>query len=228
MAILRLAVLALALAAATPARSEEVARWRPFVEEASGRFGVPVAWIERVMSAESAGRTRLSGRPIVSSAGAMGLMQLMPRTWADMRSRLGLGGDPHEPRDNILAGTAYLRLMYEQFGYPGLFGAYNAGPGRYAEYLAGGRSLPGETRAYMAATAGAASRPSAGRRAPAVTPIGSSRAWAHATGSGSMFFALSPAADPSAGGGLFVRSPPGRRPADDERAGGNADLVVQE
>jgi hypothetical protein len=49
--------------------------------------------------------------------------------------------DPHAPRDNILAGTLYLRLMYDRFGYPGLFGAYNAGPGRYASYLARRASL---------------------------------------------------------------------------------------
>src|SRR3546814_3744389 len=66
-----------------------------------------------------------------------------------MRRRLGLGSDPHAPRDNILAGTLYLRLMYDRFGYPGLFGAYNAGPARYAAYLEGRRSLPGETRDYL-------------------------------------------------------------------------------
>src|SRR3546814_2028420 len=78
------------------------------------------------MTAESGGRPIWNGRPTVSHAGAMGLMQLMPATWADMRRRLGLGSDPHAPRDNILAGTLYLRLMYDRFGYPGLFGAYNA------------------------------------------------------------------------------------------------------
>lgn len=151
MAALRIVLFALALAAPTPAYAESVARWRPHVEEASARFGVPVDWIERVMRAESGGRTMLGGRPITSSAGAMGLMQLMPGTWADMRERLGLGRDPHHPRDNILAGTLYLRLMHDRFGYPDLFAAYNAGPGRYAEYLAGRRGLPGETRAYLAA-----------------------------------------------------------------------------
>jgi soluble lytic murein transglycosylase-like protein len=71
-----------------------------------------------------------------------------------MRARLGLGRDPHDPRDNILAGTYYLRLMHDRFGYPGLFGAYNAGPGRYAAWLAGRSGLPGETRAYIATVAG--------------------------------------------------------------------------
>src|SRR3546814_3114586 len=76
----------------------------------------------RVMRAESGGRTTLGGRPIVSHAGAMGLMQIMPGTWADVRGRLGLGNDPHHPRDNNTAGTYYLRLMYDRFGYPGLVG----------------------------------------------------------------------------------------------------------
>jgi soluble lytic murein transglycosylase-like protein len=121
------------------------------VTEASQRFGLPLAWIERVMHAESAGRTTLGCRPIVSRAGAMGLMQLMPGTWAAMRKVLALGRDPFDPHDNILAGTAYLRLMYDRFGYPGMFAAYNAGPGRYAAWLAGQQPLPGETVDYLAA-----------------------------------------------------------------------------
>lgn len=126
-----------------------VARWRPFVAEASRRFAVPEDWIDAVMAAESGGETMREGRPIVSRAGAMGLMQLMPVTWGAMRRRYGLGRDPFDPHDNILAGTAYLRLMADRFGYPGLFGAYNAGPERYAEHLATGRPLPGETRTYV-------------------------------------------------------------------------------
>lgn len=155
MGTLRLAAAAIALHLAVPAHAGEIGRWQPLLAEASARFGVPVSWIARVLAAESAGRTTLHGRPITSPAGAMGLMQLMPGTWADMRARLSLGADPHDPRDNILAGTAYLRLMYERFGYPGLFAAYNAGPARYAAYRAGKRALPAETRAYLAMTVGA-------------------------------------------------------------------------
>jgi len=151
---LRVAITALALLAAAPAGAQSVVHWRPYIEAASARFGVPVEWIERVMRAESGGRTMLDGRPITSHAGAMGLMQLMPGTWSEMRARLGLGSDPHSPRDNILAGTLYLRLMYDRFGYPGLFAAYNAGPARYAEHVRTGRALPGETRAYLASVAG--------------------------------------------------------------------------
>lgn len=149
----RLVALLLLLSPA-PARADEVERWRPIIAEASSRFGIPAVWIERVMRVESRGRTMLDGRPIRSRAGAMGLMQLMPATWQEMRARLGLGADPDAPRDNILAGTLYLRLMYDRFGYPGLFAAYNAGPGRYAAHLATGHALPGETVAYLQTVGG--------------------------------------------------------------------------
>lgn len=151
---LRLVAAALALLVAAPlSASPAIDRWRPYIAEASARFGIPQAWIERVMRAESAGRTILGGRPITSHAGAMGLMQVMPDTYRDMARAHGLGADPHAPRDNILAGTAYLRAMYDRYGYPGLFAAYNAGPGRYEAHLRG-RALPLETRNYLDQVAG--------------------------------------------------------------------------
>ncbi len=150
---LRRITAAFAFALAAPSGAQSVEHWNADIAEASARFGIPAGWIRRVMSAESDGRTMLDGRPITSRAGAMGLMQLMPRTWRDMRAMLGLGNDPYEPHDNIIAGTAYLRLMYDRFGYPGLFAAYNAGPARYAAFLSGGRALPAETRSYLAALA---------------------------------------------------------------------------
>lgn len=151
---LKWAAAALALLLASPAGATAVDRWSVHIEEASRRFDIPENWIRRVMQAESGGRTMLDGKPITSRAGALGLMQLMPATWAEIRRAHGLGPDPHDPRDNILAGTAYLRAMYDRFGYPGLFAAYNAGPERYAEHLATGRRLPAETVAYVAAVGG--------------------------------------------------------------------------
>ncbi len=149
------AALALALVVpASPAQASEAERWRGVAGEAADRFGLPVEWVMRVLDAESGGRTTLGGRPITSHAGAMGLMQLMPATWASLRTQYELGNDPHDPHDNIVAGTAYLRAMYDRFGYPGLFAAYNAGPGRYGEYLSRGRALPRETRDYIAKVAG--------------------------------------------------------------------------
>ncbi len=115
------------------------------VSEASQRFGIPEGWIYAVMRTESAGRIGA-----VSSAGAMGLMQLMPGTWARQRARFGLGADPFDPRDNIMAGTSYLRELYDSYGATGMLAAYNAGPGRYEDWRDRGRPLPAETRAYVA------------------------------------------------------------------------------
>lgn len=118
-----------------------------FITEASQRFGIPEHWIRAVRRVESAGDVRA-----ISSAGAMGLMQVMPATWDELRARYRLGTDPYDPRDNIIAGTAYLRELHDRYGSPGFLAAYNAGPGRYKEYLAG-RPLPAETRAYVATLA---------------------------------------------------------------------------
>ncbi|MET4804671.1 soluble lytic murein transglycosylase-like protein [Bradyrhizobium sp. LB11.1] len=114
-----------------------------FVDEAARRFGVPVRWIFAVVDIESAGDVRAR-----SPKGAMGLMQIMPETWAELRLRYDFGKDPYDPHDNILAGTAYLRELRDRYGAPGFLAAYNAGPARYEEHLAG-RPLPAETQAYL-------------------------------------------------------------------------------
>src|SRR3546814_10268286 len=95
---LRASLAAACLAFATPAHAEVVSDWRSYTAEASARFGVPVEWNEAVMQAESGGQTRLRGRPIRSSAGAMGRLQQIPGTWADLGERPGLGSDPDTTR----------------------------------------------------------------------------------------------------------------------------------
>jgi membrane-bound lytic murein transglycosylase B len=127
-----------------PASSRPAGSFANLIEEASRRFAVPAHWIRAVMTVESAGDARTR-----SPKGAMGLMQIMPETWADLRMRHRFGNDPYDPHDNILAGAAYLRELHDRYGSPGLLAAYNAGPGRYEQYLAG-RPLPAETRAYVA------------------------------------------------------------------------------
>ena len=115
------------------------------IAEAARRFGVPERWIEAVIASESGGDPRA-----LSPKGAMGLMQVMPGTWADLTGRHRLGADPYDPRANVLAGTAYLRELYDRFGFPGALAAYNAGPGRYGEHVETRRPLPRETRIYVA------------------------------------------------------------------------------
>ena len=120
--------------------------WGPYVREAAARYQVPGHWVRAVMHQESGGEQQAT-----SPVGAMGLMQIMPKTYAELRARYGLGDDPYEPHDNILAGTAYIREMYDRFGSPGFLAAYNAGPDRVEEYLAGRAQLPDETVNYVAA-----------------------------------------------------------------------------
>ncbi|MFP2874155.1 lytic transglycosylase domain-containing protein [Acetobacter tropicalis] len=115
------------------------------IAEAATRAQIPASWIAAVLHAESRGDAHA-----VSSAGAMGLMQVMPETWSSLRTSLGLGDDPFDPHDNILAGATYLRWMRDRYGEAGFLAAYNAGPARYEDHLATGRPLPAETRNYVA------------------------------------------------------------------------------
>jgi Transglycosylase SLT domain len=177
------------------------------VSDAATRFGIPEQWIYAVMRAESAGRVNAT-----SPAGAMGLMQIMPGTWAVLTSRYGLGNDPYDPRANIMAGAAYIREMHDRYGAPGFLAAYNAGPGRYEAHLYAGRPLPAETRNYVAKIAPAldgSQRPASIVAAP--SPYAWTRASLFAPRSTSVStdaVAASPARNPvpyqATLGGLFV------------------------
>ncbi|MGN7712608.1 lytic transglycosylase domain-containing protein [Agrobacterium radiobacter] len=169
------------------------------IDEASQRFGIPQTWIVAVKRAESHDDVRA-----VSPAGGLGLMQIMPGTWAELRARYRLGRDPFDPRDNIIAGTAYLREMLDRYGtVPAMLAAYNAGPARYDEYLATGRSLPAETRAYVALLA-----PALGSTAPSDRPR----------------TALQPPADWREAP-LFVEVDDNRRPAADHQPNGRQPFI---
>jgi hypothetical protein len=125
--------------------------WGPYIAEAAERYDMPQRWIREVIRQESGGRLYENGQLITSSAGAMGLMQVMPATYEELRGRYPeLGDDPFDPHDNIMAGTAYLRELYDMYGSPGFLAAYNAGPGRLDDYLTRNRGLPNETRRYVA------------------------------------------------------------------------------
>jgi len=112
-----------------------------FVEELSSEFGVHPALVRSVIAAESAGDSKA-----VSHKGAIGLMQLMPATAAELQV------DPWKPDENVLGGLRYLRQMLERYqGAPDqvllALAAYNAGPGAVDRY----HGLPpySETRAYV-------------------------------------------------------------------------------
>ncbi len=188
--------LAVAARAACPPAARPFA---VFITEAAQRFSIPESWIRAVMRVESCGDP-----PAISQKGAIGLMQVMPKTYAELRIRHRRGGDLCDPHDNILAGAAYLRVMLDRYGAPGVLAAYNAGPARYDEHLMKGRPLPGEIQDYVAKLA-----PMIGvqqgdeRTAHSFDLI----AWLHAA-------LFPPHADPSPGAVLLaVRAQPDRSPA---------------
>ena len=117
----------------------DTAHWLPrgpesLLDHIPGEDGLPVigntleqlrdypGFARRMVAKYGRGRTMLAENlPIVSSTGAMGIMQLMPATYAEMAVQYGLGADPHNSRDNILAGAAYLKWLKSKYGYPALF-----------------------------------------------------------------------------------------------------------
>jgi soluble lytic murein transglycosylase-like protein len=156
-------------AAAPPPTRSTVA---DFVADAARRFVIPERWIYAVMRVESAGNPRA-----ISPKGASGLMQIMPATWRYLRAKYGLGDDIYDPHDNIIAGAVYLRELYDRYGVPGMFAAYNAGPVRYENHLARGVALPGETVTYVRRLAPSAAAEE-GHGSPAVSR--DPRAWTRA------------------------------------------------
>jgi soluble lytic murein transglycosylase-like protein len=128
------------------ARPQSIDRFANFVAEASARFTVPARWIRAIIQIESTGDEHA-----ISPRGAMGLMQLMPGTWVELSARYKLSLDPFDPKDNIFAGTAYLRELHDRFGSAGFLAAYHAGPARYDQHLATGQPLPLATIAYVMA-----------------------------------------------------------------------------
>src|ERR1035438_8395755 len=121
---------AVAMAAAAPVAlvsgmATEAPTPLELADAAADRYGLPRALVRSVMAAES-GFEPLA----ISPKGAIGLMQLMPGT-AQV-----LGADPHDPAQNVDAGTRYLRDLLEKYNY-GLrhaLAAYNAGPQAVDKY----------------------------------------------------------------------------------------------
>ena len=120
--------------------------WGPYIQEASHRFDVPDAWIREVMNVESGGyQYRANGELTTSPVGAMGLMQLMPGTAAELGVKDSFAAD-----QNVDGGTRYLDALLTRYNDNIAFAlaAYNAGPAAVDRF----RGIPPfrEPRAYVA------------------------------------------------------------------------------
>lgn len=109
------------------------------------KYGNPPELVLRQAQRESGTRqTDAAGNIIRSSAGALGIMQLMPATARE------LGVDPYDLAQNIDGGARYLKQMFTIFkSWPLAFAAYNAGPGNMGKVIRGEMKLPSETAAYV-------------------------------------------------------------------------------
>ena len=91
-----------------------IKRWTPITTKASKRFGVPLLWINAVMRLESGGRTMLAeNQRMISDKGALGLMQVLPGTFAEMREQYRLGADVFDPAaaETIALWTAVVNQL---------------------------------------------------------------------------------------------------------------------
>ena len=109
----------------------------PLIERAATKHAIDARIVKAVIQIESAFQPRAR-----SSKGAMGLMQLMPRTARQYQAR-----NPYDPASNIEAGTKYLKTLLTEFELPLALAAYNAGEGAVRRF--GGIPPYAETQAYV-------------------------------------------------------------------------------
>ncbi len=121
--------------------AERFHRYDTFIRGAASRYQLPESLIRAVVHTESNYHPRATSR-----AGAMGLMQLMPKTARALGVR-----DGYDPKQNIFGGSRYLRLLANRYNGDMVLvlAAYNAGAGNVQKY--GGVPPFAETRAYVRA-----------------------------------------------------------------------------
>jgi hypothetical protein len=139
------------------------------VAKAASTFALPDAWLNAVVTRESGRKTILIGRSITSAAGALGLMQVMPRTYDDRRRQLGLSADPHAEADNITVGAAYLQQMYRPMAIPEMFAAYTLGRAALTVICCGNAHFL-MNLAYVAKLAPGTEPASSGAEKPSIEP----------------------------------------------------------
>lgn len=135
-----------------------VARWSDLLTAAGRRHGVDPALLAIVVLVESGGNPRA-----LSPAGAMGLMQVMPATGADIARQRGIApfdvAQLRDPAVNVDFGAWYLARQLAAFGVADdgdwqrsvtlAAAAYNGGPGTVQRHLSSGAALPAETARYQ-------------------------------------------------------------------------------
>lgn len=156
----KLALIAAVLAALTFWKREEIiqtvtetlvswksansaAKYLPALNSAERAYGIPTDLLARVAYQESRFRDDIVSGELKSSAGAVGLMQIVPKWHPDV--------NPLDVYASINYAAKYLKSLYNQFGsWSSALAAYNWGPGNFSKYLQGTATMPTETKNYVA------------------------------------------------------------------------------
>ena len=114
----------------------------PMLNAAEQQYGIPADLLARMAYQESRFRDDIVTGQTTSSAGAVGLMQMLPQYFP---------GPLTDPAFAIDQAAQYLVSLYQQFGsWKTAVAAYNWGPGNVRKYLAGTATMPTETSNYVA------------------------------------------------------------------------------
>ena len=128
----------------------EINKVCPLMEFAARANGLPIEFFVRLIWQESHFRADEVGPVTASGERAQGIAQFMPGTAAEHDL-----AEPFDPSEALPKSGAFLAQLRDEFGNLGLAAAaYNAGPQRLRDYLAGTKSLPAETRNYVFAITG--------------------------------------------------------------------------
>jgi len=133
---------------------DRIIRYMPLVEMYSQQYGVSPALVAAICHVESKFRPDAQ-----SSAGAQGMMQIMPSTWKYRTDKMGISGDPFDPKANIQVGTDYIAALISRFQgesdtqYKAI-ASYNAGIGRVKDAIRDYgdnwiSAIPSQTRSYI-------------------------------------------------------------------------------
>lgn len=123
--------------------AENRAFYMPTIDKATADYGLPPGLLEKLIDTESAFRSDIISGDKVSSAGAVGIAQIIPKWHPDV--------NPLDPIASIDYAASYLSNLYREFGTWGLaVMAYNWGPGNLTKWLNNElTTVPGETQNYL-------------------------------------------------------------------------------
>ena len=128
--------------------SDNAQKWAPTLAAAESQYGIPAGLLARIAYQESRFRSEIIDGTMASSAGALGMMQLMPQYFASVQRPVPF--TDQDTADQIDEAAQLLASQYNHFGtWTDAVAAYNAGRGTINQVLTGTKALPDQTAQYI-------------------------------------------------------------------------------